>query len=67
MPFEIVEIKRLSSKIMIPIDKAIDMIVNIHDRLIPLTELPKSERGIMISRTPATVFSEDMIGAIAQT
>ena len=52
---------------MIPIDIAIDMIVKIHDKLIPFTELSKSERGIMISKTPATVFDEEMIGAIAHT
>ena len=46
---------------------AIEMIVNIQERLIPLTELSKSERGIMISNTPATVLLDDMIGAMAQT
>ena len=67
IPFETVEIRRLSSKIIMPIEMAIDMIVNIHERLIPFTELSKSERGIITSRTPATVFSEEMIGAIAHT
>ena len=43
MPLEIVEIRRFNSKTMIPIEIAIEMIVNIHERLIPLTELSKSE------------------------
>ena len=67
IPFEIVEMRRFNSKIMIPIEIAMEMIVNIHERLIPFTELSKSDRGIIISRTPATVFSEEMIGAMAQT
>ena len=67
MPLEIVEIRRFNSKTMMPIEIAIEMIVNIHERLIPLTELSKSEYGIMISIMPATVFSEDIIGEIAQT
>ena len=67
IPFETVEIRRLSSKIIIPIEMAIDMIVKIHERLIPFTELSKSERGIITSSTPDTVFSEEIIGAMAQT
>ena len=67
IPFEIVEIKRFNSKIMIPMESAIEMIVNIHERLIPLTELSKSERGIIISKTPATVLEDEITGAMAQT
>ena len=67
IPLDTVEIRRFNSKTMIPMEIAIEIIVNIHERLIPFTELSKSERGIMISRTPATVFSDEMIGAMAQT
>ena len=52
---------------MIPMEIAMEMIVKIQDKLIPFTELSKSERGIMISRTPDTVFAEDITGAMAQT
>ena len=67
IPLDIVEIKRLSSKIMIPMEIAMEMIVKIHERLIPFTELTKSDFGIMISKTPATVFEDEMTGAMAQT
>ena len=67
IPLDTVEIRRLISKTMMPIEIAIDMIVKIQLRDIPLTEDSKSARGILSSRMPATVFSEDMIGAMAQT
>ena len=67
MPLDTVEIRRFISNTMMPMEMAIEMIVKIHERLIPFTELSKSDLGIIISRTPATVFSEEMIGAMAQT
>ena len=67
MPCDIVEMMRLSSNIAIPIEIAIEIMVNIHERLIPLTVPAKSDLGIVISSMPETVFSEDMIGAMAHT
>ena len=67
MPCDIVEMMRLSSKIAIPIEIAIETIVNIQERLMPFNEPWKSSLGIMISRIPDTVFSEEIIGEMAQT
>ena len=46
---------------------AIETIVNIQERLMPFNEPWKSSLGIMISRIPDTVFSEEIIGEMAQT
>ena len=42
IPLDTVVIRRLISKMMIPIEIAMEMIVKIQDKLIPFTELSKS-------------------------
>jgi len=66
-PFDAADINRLNSNIMTAVDTAIEKIVNIQERDIPFTVDLKSASGILTSSIPATVFSEDRIGAIAQT
>ena len=50
---------------MIPAETAIEKIVKIQLKDIPLTVASKSLSGMRTSRIPATVFCELMIGAIA--
>ena len=64
MPLDSVEMNRFSSNTMMPIEIAIEKIVNIHESDMPLTVDSKSSRGIITSSMPATVFSDDMMGAI---